>query len=40
VDIEQRKTLHIAEGKSADTVKEFAQILYEHGGKADKITDI
>jgi transposase len=40
VDIEQRKTLHIAEGKDAATVKAFAAELHAHGGKPDKITDV
>ncbi len=40
VDVEQRKTLHIAEGKDAGTVKEFATELREHGGKPDGITDV
>lgn len=40
VDVEQRKTLHIAEGKDAGTVREFAEALREHGGEPDNITDV
>ncbi len=39
VDVERRKTLHIAEGKDAATVKEFAESLAQHGGKPEHITD-
>jgi transposase len=40
VDMNQRKTLHIAEGKDSDTVKEFVEYLTEHGGKPEQITDV
>lgn len=37
VDMEQRKTLHIAEGKGSETVKDFADYLTEHNGKPEQI---
>jgi transposase len=40
VDMNQRKTLHIAEGKGSDTVKEFAKFVTEHGGTPEQITDV
>ena len=40
VDMIRRKTLHIAEGKGSDTVKDFAVFLTEHGGKPEQITDV
>ena len=40
VDMIQRKTIHISEGKGSDTVKEFAEFLAEHGGKPEQISDV
>jgi transposase len=37
VDMMQRKTLHIAEGKGSDTVKDFVGYLAEHNGTPDQI---
>lgn len=37
VDMEQRKTLHIAEGKGSETVKDFADYLTEHNAKPEQI---
>lgn len=37
VDMNERKTLHIAEGKGSDTVKDFADYLIEHNGKPEQI---
>lgn len=37
VDMIQRKTLHIAEGKGSETVKGFADYLAEHNGKPEQI---
>lgn len=37
VDMEQRKTLHIAEGKGSETVKDFVAYLAEHHGKPEQI---
>jgi transposase len=40
VDLAARKTIHVAEGKGADTVKAFAKDLRQHGGKPKNITDV
>lgn len=40
VDLLQRKTIHVSEGKGANTVKSFAEDLMQHGGKPDNITDV
>jgi transposase len=40
VDMLQKKTIHISEGKSSDTVKEFAEFLTEHGGNPEQVTDV
>lgn len=40
VDMLQRKTIHISEGKGSDTVKEFSQFLAEHGGQPEQVTDV
>jgi len=40
VDMDQRKTLHIAEGKGSETVKDFAAYLTEHNGKPAQITSV
>lgn len=37
VDMNERKTLHIAEGKGSDTVKDFAEYLTAHNGKPEQI---
>ena len=37
VDMDKRKTLHIAEGKGSETVKDFAEYLTERNGKAERI---
>lgn len=37
VDMDQRKTLHIAEGKDSETVKDFVDYLGEHNGKPEQI---
>ncbi len=37
VDMDQRKTLHIADGKGSETVKNFADYLVEHDGKPEQI---
>jgi len=39
VDLARRRVIHVAEGKSAETVDEFAQELEKHGGDAERITD-
>jgi transposase len=40
VDMEQRKTLHIAEGKGSETVKDFADYLTAHQGDPEQITSV
>ena len=40
VDMDQRKTLHIAEGKDSETVKDFAGYLSDHKGKPEQITSV
>ena len=40
VDLLLRRTIHVAEGKGADTVKAFVEDLREHGGKPKNITDV
>jgi len=40
VDLFEKRTLYIAEGKDHKTVKEFSQDLTEHNGKAEKIIDV
>lgn len=40
VDLLQRKTIHVAQGKGSDTVKAFVEDLCAHGGKAENITDV
>lgn len=37
VAMNERKTLHIADGKGSETVKDFAGYLTEHNGKPDQI---
>jgi transposase len=37
VDMHLRKTLHIAEGKGSETVKDFVEYLSEHNGKPEQI---
>lgn len=37
VDMNQRKTLYVAEGKGSETVKDFAEYLTEHNGKPEQI---
>ena len=37
VDMDQRKTLHIAEGKGSETLRDFADYLTEHNGKPGQI---
>jgi len=37
VDMGQRRTLHIAEGKGSETVKDFVDYLTEHNGKPEQI---
>lgn len=40
VDLLLRRTIHVAEGKGADTVKAFVEDLRQHGGKPKQITDV
>ena len=40
VDLDQKKTVHIAEGKGHETVKSFVAELASHGGSSDQITDV
>ena len=40
VDLANRRTIHIAEGKSNDTVISFKQDFELHGGDAENITDV
>ena len=40
VDLRERRTIHVAPGKGADTVKAFVEDLREHGGKPQNITDV
>jgi transposase len=40
VDLLKRRTIHVAEGKGADTVKAFVEDLVQHGGKPEQITDV
>jgi transposase len=40
VDLKEKKTLFVAEGKSHETVKEFTEDLVQHQGKIDNITDV
>jgi transposase len=40
VDLLLRRTIHVAEGKGADTVKAFVEDLRQHGGKPKHITDV
>jgi transposase len=40
VDLLLRRTIHVAEGKGADTVKAFVEDLRQHGGKPKNISDV
>jgi len=40
VDLKEKRTLYITEGKSSATVKDFVEDLESHAGKAEKITDV
>ena len=40
VDLEQKKTIFVTEGKDHSTVKRFAEMLEDCGGKADNIKDV
>ena len=40
VDIDQRRVLHVADGKDATTVEAFAADLEAHGGKLDNIAEV
>jgi transposase len=40
VDVASRKTLHVAEGKGSETVKEFVKDLKQHAGTPGQITDV
>jgi transposase len=40
VDMLRRRTIHVTEGKGADTVKAFVEDFIEHGGKPENITDV
>jgi transposase len=40
VDLLLRRTIHVAEGKGADTVKAFVEDLRGHGGKPENISDV
>ena len=40
VDLLLRRTIHVAEGKGADTVKAFVEDLLQHGGNPKNITDV
>jgi transposase len=39
VDLARRRVIHVADGKTAETVDEFAQKLEAHGGDREQITD-
>ena len=39
VDLEESKTIFVAEGKGSETIEEFKKDLTEHGGKSENITD-
>jgi transposase len=39
VDLEESKTIFVAEGKGSETLEEFKKDLTEHGGKSENITD-
>jgi transposase len=40
VDMDRRKTIHIAEGKGSNTVEDFAAYLTEHGGRPEQVTEV
>jgi len=40
VDLVERRTLHIAEGKGSDTVQDFTTALSDHGGNACAIEEV
>jgi transposase len=40
VDLDEKKTIFVAEGKGSETVVAFTQDLGEHGGKPENITDV
>ncbi|OGV17195.1 MAG: hypothetical protein A2X47_02485 [Lentisphaerae bacterium GWF2_38_69] len=39
VDLEQRKTVYVTEGKDHTTIERFTEVLEEHRGKKENITD-
>ena len=39
VDLDDKKTIFVAEGKGCETISEFKKDFMEHGGKPDDITD-
>jgi len=39
VDLQESKTIFVAEGKGSETLEEFKKDLTEHGGKSENITD-
>jgi transposase len=40
VDMEERRTMHIAEGKGNETVQDFAEYLSEHNGMPEQVTAV
>ncbi len=40
VDLEEKKTLFVADGKSSDTVKAFTEGLKEHNGKPEQVKQV
>jgi len=40
VDMNERKTIYVAEGKDAGTVKDFSSDFHEHGGDVKSIEDV
>ncbi|WP_422136767.1 ISL3 family transposase [Endozoicomonas sp. ALD040] len=40
VDLEEKKTLFVADGKSSDTVKAFTEDLKEHNGKPEQVKQV
>ncbi|HKZ41430.1 MAG TPA: ISL3 family transposase [Candidatus Hodarchaeales archaeon] len=40
VDLDEKKTIFVAEGKGSETVVAFTQDLKEHGGNPENITDV
>jgi transposase len=40
VDLKERKTIHISDGKGADTVKDFVVTFEEHSAKKEQVNDV